>query len=269
MRLDILHLFAACAGHRRARSRRSSTLSLTLGAGAAIFAVVDAVVLTPPPFANPEALVIVRETPAGDAAVSLGDSLQTGSKHGGSARQPWRSSSHGRHEPHDDRAGAAERVSAMDVTPDTCRCWASRPWRAAASTPATSDSRWSSSSHAFWTSRLGGDPGAIGGQIVLGSRPHTIVGFFPRSSASPLSSGDLWRPLPVTVATAVRTGYRVSALARLGRGATAADLSAALDGVGGARRSRRCVRWWRDRKCHRRRRAEDAGPAGRGRGNGG
>jgi hypothetical protein len=39
------------------------TLSLTLGAGASIFAVVDAVLLTPPPFTNPDALVTVGETP--------------------------------------------------------------------------------------------------------------------------------------------------------------------------------------------------------------
>jgi hypothetical protein len=42
------------------------TLSLTLGAGAAILAVVDAVVLTPPPFTNPDALVTLGETPIGD-----------------------------------------------------------------------------------------------------------------------------------------------------------------------------------------------------------
>ena len=40
------------------------TLSRTLGAGAAILTVVDAVLLTPPPFADPEALVTIRETPA-------------------------------------------------------------------------------------------------------------------------------------------------------------------------------------------------------------
>ena len=37
------------------------TLSLTLGAGTAIFAVVDAVLLTPPPFADPKALVTLGE----------------------------------------------------------------------------------------------------------------------------------------------------------------------------------------------------------------
>jgi len=41
------------------------TLSLTIGAGASIFAVVDAILLTPPPFADPDALVTLGETSIG------------------------------------------------------------------------------------------------------------------------------------------------------------------------------------------------------------
>jgi hypothetical protein len=44
------------------------TLALTLGAGASIFGVVDAILLTPPPFTNPEALAVVGETPVDDPA---------------------------------------------------------------------------------------------------------------------------------------------------------------------------------------------------------
>src|SRR5687767_7812224 len=46
------------------------TLSLTLGAGASIFAVVDAVLLTPPPFADPDALVRLGEILPGDSAAA-------------------------------------------------------------------------------------------------------------------------------------------------------------------------------------------------------
>ena len=235
MRLDILHLFRSLRRSPASALAAVLTLSLTLGAGAAIFAVVDAVVLTPPPFANPEALVIVRETPAGEAAVSL------------------RATPFGRFEAWRQRAGAiaqleamdgtnltmtglgtAERVSAMDVTPGYLPLLGVMPVAGRGFDSSDIAQPVVIVSHAFWTNRLGGDPGAVGRQIVLGSRPHTIVGILPEKFSFTLSSGDLWRPLPVTVATAVRTGYRVSALARLGPGATAADLSAALDGVSGA-----------------------------------
>src|SRR5688572_29635306 len=46
------------------------TLALTLGAGTSIFAVVHAVLLTPPPFANPDALVVVGQTPIDDPAAA-------------------------------------------------------------------------------------------------------------------------------------------------------------------------------------------------------
>jgi hypothetical protein len=39
------------------------TLALTLRAGASIFAVIDAVLLTPPPIKDPGSLVLVGETP--------------------------------------------------------------------------------------------------------------------------------------------------------------------------------------------------------------
>ena len=130
--------------------------------------------------------------------------------------------------------GAAERVSATDVTPGFLSLLGVAPCGGARlrhRRPRTAGGR--SSATPSGPAGSAGDPGAVGRQIVLGSRPHTIVGILPEKFTFPLSSGDLWRPLPVTVATAVRTGYRVSALARLGPGRTAADLSAALDNVSG------------------------------------
>src|SRR5690349_12958087 len=70
MRVDLLHL-----GRHLRRSPISAlsaalTIALTLGAAASIFAVVDAVILTPPPFANPDALVIVGEVPLDQQAAA-------------------------------------------------------------------------------------------------------------------------------------------------------------------------------------------------------
>ncbi len=40
------------------------TIAVTLGAGGTVFALFDAVVLTPPPFADPDSLVMLGELPA-------------------------------------------------------------------------------------------------------------------------------------------------------------------------------------------------------------
>ena len=58
MRLDLLHLLRSIRRSHISAGAGVLTLSLTLGAGAAIFAVVHAVLLTPPSF--PSALRAAR-----------------------------------------------------------------------------------------------------------------------------------------------------------------------------------------------------------------
>jgi putative ABC transport system permease protein len=68
MLVDLLHLSRNLRRSPASVIAAILTLTLTLGAGASVFAVVDAVLLTPPPFANPDALVIVGETPFDEPA---------------------------------------------------------------------------------------------------------------------------------------------------------------------------------------------------------
>ena len=64
MLIDLRHLLRNLRRSPASAAAAVLTLSLTLGAGASIFAVVDAVLLTPPPFADPDALVTARRDPA-------------------------------------------------------------------------------------------------------------------------------------------------------------------------------------------------------------
>src|SRR5215813_1983864 len=119
MLLDVLHLLRNLRRSRASAAAAVLTLSLTLGAGASIFAVVDAVLLTPPPFADPDAIVIVGETPIDDAAASAPRAVPY------ATFQAWqeRAGSLAAMEAFDGtnltltELGAAERVSANDVTP--------------------------------------------------------------------------------------------------------------------------------------------------------
>src|SRR5688572_10083850 len=64
MLLDFRHALRTIWRSPAASGAAVLTMALTLGVGASIFAIVDAVLLTPPPFADPDALVIAGEVPS-------------------------------------------------------------------------------------------------------------------------------------------------------------------------------------------------------------
>jgi hypothetical protein len=68
MLIDLRHLLRNLRRSPASAVAAAMTLALTLGAGASIFAVVDAVLLTPPPFSDPDALFRLGEVLPGDAA---------------------------------------------------------------------------------------------------------------------------------------------------------------------------------------------------------
>jgi predicted permease len=208
------------------------TLSLTLGAGTAIFAVVDAVLLTPPPFADPEALVNLAEILA-DEPASAPRSVTY------ATFEAWRerAGSLAAIEAADftvltlTELGAAERVQVTNVTPGFLPLLGVGPARGRMFAADDLSQPVVILTDAFWRAKLGADPAAIGRQIVLGGRAHTIVGVLPEPFVYPLDEVDVWRPLPLPATPEARAGFRVGVLARLAPTTSASDLTAALDEV--------------------------------------
>jgi len=230
--LDLAHLVRSIRRSPASAAAAVLTLALTVGAGASIFAVVDAVLLTPPPFTNPGALVLVGETPIENPATAPRAVPYA-------TFEAWRerAGSIAALEAFDGTnltltgLGAAERISATDVTPGFLALLGVTPARGRGFQADDVGQPIAIVSHAFWRGRLGADPDVVGRRIVLGSRAHTIVGVLPERFFFALDASDIWRPLPVTPAEAARSRYRVGGLARLAGGASAASLGAALDDV--------------------------------------
>jgi predicted permease len=208
------------------------TLALTLGAGAAIFAVVDAVLLTPPPFADPDTLVTIGETPLAD--------LDGAPRAVGFATlEAWRDRgrSLARIEAFDPTnltltgLGAAERLRATDVTAGFLALLGIAPAMGRDFGADDVGRGVAIVSHDFWRSTLGADPDVIGRDIVLGGQTHTIVGVLPERFFFALDVSDILRPLPLTPAQAVRAGVRVRGIARLAPNVTAETLTGALNEV--------------------------------------
>jgi predicted permease len=206
------------------------TLSLTLGAGASIFAVVDTVLLTPPPFADPEALVNLGEVLADDPASAPRAVTYA-------TFEAWRerAGSLAAIEALDGtlltltELGAAERVQVTNVTPGFLPLLGVAPARGRMFAADDLSQPVVILTDAFWRAKLAADPAAIGRQIVLGGRAHTVIGVLPQQFVYPLDQVDVWRPLPLPPTPEARAGYRVGVLARLAPTTSPNDLTAALN----------------------------------------
>ena len=174
-----------------------ATLAIGIGANAAIFSAVRAVILRPLPFPAPEQLVQIFAT-----------SVKAPDRVGGAASPPdftdWRRDSTSFSEIAAINAGAyaltgvgpAEQVIGANVTGGFFAVMGVAPLYGRAFQPAD-DAMGGPDvavlSHALWTRRFGSDPAAVGRTITIDSDEYRIVGVMPRGFAYPLQS-EVWLP---------------------------------------------------------------------------
>ena len=227
MVVDLLHLWRNLRRAPASALGAVLTLSLTLGVGGAIFAVVDTVVLTPLPFDDPAALVVVGETPL-DEPNALPRAVAY------ATFEAWR-----------DRAGSIaqleasdgapltltglgppERVESTNVTPGFLALLGVEPALGRSFVAADVTQPVVIVSDAFWREKLAAERNAIGRQIALGGQPYTIIGVLPANVSDAFGRNAVWRPFPE-----IGAGARVFGLARLAANRSAADLGAALGDI--------------------------------------
>jgi putative ABC transport system permease protein len=174
-----------------------AALALGIGANTAIFSIVDAVLLKPLPFSEPERLVVF---------------LQTSPRGSGSAGSPakflfWRDqttvvqdvSAYRSTELNFTGGGVPEQLHAEQVSGDYFRLFGApiergRAFGAAEDQPG--GDRVALLSHELWMRRFGGDPAVLGKPISLSGDPYTIVGIVgPSFDVSEFGTlPELWIP---------------------------------------------------------------------------
>jgi putative ABC transport system permease protein len=217
-----------------------AALALGMGATSAIFSVVDAVLLKPLPFRDPQRLLVVWESnPAQNLKemfVTPGDFLE------------WRNQSralealaaisdvhvnltggpNGHIEPEELRA---EHVSAslfplLGVQPVVGRAFSSdedQPGRA----------DYALLSHSLWQRRFGGDLSIAGKAIRLRDRSYTVVGVLPAGFSVLDSAVDIWIPLGLDPHDAQTAGsHFLTVIARLKPGVGVGRARTEMDMIG-------------------------------------
>lgn len=88
-------------------------------------------------------------------------------------------------------------------------------------------------SHSLWQTQFGGDRAIIGHEIQLNGEPHTVIGVLPEGGAFDRGSyAQLWRPLAFAPENMTRNFHWFGALARLKPGVTLEQARAQMDAIG-------------------------------------
>ena len=207
------------------------TLAIALGANAAIFAFVNALLLRPLPYANPEQLVTFWGTAPdkGLPVVNYPDGLYAYYSKRLRSVQPMAMYSgnsftlSGR--------GDAERVDGANPTVDFFRVLGATPLLGRtfrAEEHAEGRSQVVILSYRFWQRRFAGDSAIVGKSLTLDNQPATIVGVMRPGFEFP-SRSSLWTPLVIDPQSLNCWCY--DAIGRLVPGATPESMAREVDAV--------------------------------------
>lgn len=201
----------------------AAVLSLALGIGAntAIFTVVNAVLLRPLPFPEPDRLVQIWESKPSKGyfrnVVNPFNFLD------------WRERTHSF-----EAMAAVDGLTTnltglgdplalpgMQVSPEFFSILGVAPALGRSFTPEEGQpgrDHVAILSFGLWQSRFGGDPAILGRKIILNGEPNIIIGVMPREFTLPKYNADLWTPLPIIRSKEWESGRYLQVIARMKRG---------------------------------------------------
>jgi predicted permease len=189
------------------------TLALGIGATTAMFSVVNAVLIRPLPFADPDRLVTTRGSLA-----DLRD-LQAGSRSFEEIAF-WASNQFNLR-----RDGDSRQVLGGQITTNLLSVLGVQPLLGRGFSAEDDRQNAVILGYPLWQSRFGGDPGVLGRSVQLSGTSYTVVGVAPAWFRFPTADFQLWAPLGLidrdAPQQAANRAFRIfSAVARLKAGIT-------------------------------------------------
>jgi putative ABC transport system permease protein len=209
------------------------TLALGIGANSAIFSFVDAAMLKPLPYAEPERILQIWEKPpgGGNNVVSALNFLdwqkQSTSFEAMVASTGGSLTMTGQGDPVLLRAG---RVSAGYFEVFRVAPLLGRTFAPDEDTPGKEHVI--VLSHRLWATQFGSDPGIVGKAITLNGEPYTVIGVMPANSPFDRAFNQLWRPLAFNTSERTRNFHWLSVVARLKPNVTFEQARSELDAIG-------------------------------------
>ena len=234
---DLRYGTRALARHKAFTTVAVLTLALGIGANAAIFSVVNTVLLRPLPWPEPDRAVMIwsRWTAFDKTWVADGEVLDYRRRSQTLADvAAW-----GEGQVNLTGDGEPERVSGAQVTANLFSTLGVTPmigrtFTAQEDVPNGPDLV--VLGHALWTRRYAADAGIVGRTIQINGRPSQVIGVMPPGFVLPTDfqnpqPSQMWAPLRIDPATADHGSHGLYAAARLKPGATVAQAGAELHGI--------------------------------------
>jgi len=209
------------------------TLALGIGANSVMFSTVDAVLLRPLPYPEPDKIIVLEGINPSqgitDSNMSIPD-FDDWQKQNQVFEQLAGFFSGGMLLTSEDET---ERVRTTGVTPDFFPLF--RTGVLKGRTLEADDAQKGRDpvvllSYALWQRRFGGDQNIVGSKIMLSGKGHTVIGVMPQGFDYPAQS-ELWVPYPIDVAAERRDNRFFSVMARLKPGVTMTQAQAQMDTI--------------------------------------
>ena len=210
------------------------TLGLGIGASAAAFTVVNAVLLRPLPYAEPDRLVVLRHSLLGIGIPDAGQSLGTFYHYRHNSRTLASIAAYTTLSVNladVDGATEAERVNTADISPNLLPTLGVSPARGRGfvATDERPHTRVALISDELWRTRFGADPRVLDRETRIDGELYRIIGVMPPGFQYPERTTALWLPLQLDSLTPHAGSFRLGGIARLAPGATPQTAQAELD----------------------------------------
>jgi len=210
-----------------------AVLALGIGANTAIFSVVNAVLLKPMPFENPDQLLMVWEQSPSTSKTNVVNPINF---------LEWQSRNHSfkrisalvEYNVSLTGDGEPEVINAMAVSDGFFPILGVKPILGRWFTP-EEDVRGKDFvvilSESLWRRRYGADPAVLGRKLLFNNQSVIIIGVMPASFRFPQSTADIWTPLALDRASVLKAGRYLETVARLTDHATIATAQADMNAI--------------------------------------
>jgi putative ABC transport system permease protein len=213
-------------------------LALGIGANSAIFSVVDAVLLRPLPFKNPNRLVMLwenaahlgfpRDTPSPANFLDWQKQATSFTAMAAMFERSFNLTGVGEPERLEGRRVSANLFELLGVSARLGRTFMPEDDKPGAHVVLLS--------HSLWQRRFGSDPGVIGGALALNGESYTVIGVMPPLLQLPGDNrkDQLWVPIAFPTEEAAQRGnHFLEVIARLKSGVTLKQAQAEMDTITG------------------------------------